>query len=459
MCPAMGWEKSDVDTPGERERYTVSVVGCGRIGLPTALLFADAGFRVVGVDANPQVVNLLARGRAPFDEPGMGVLLKKHVKNGRFIATTDIRKASSESDVVIFVVPTPIDQKKKPDYSTVEKPCKDVGMGLRRGSVVIIASTTGPGVAETLVKETLENSSGLKAGVDFGLACSPTRAAPGRVLRDIVSYARVVGAINTESLRVAGIILGTVVKGGIVEVKDMKTAEAVKLFENVYRDVSIALANEFGQFCEKAGIDFLEAQRAANTQPYCHLLIPGVVGGHIPKDPYLLIEEAENVNVKLSMLLLARKINDEMVAHTLRLTKDALKLCGKPLRRAKIAVFGVSYRANTKEPRGSSARQLVDLLRAKGATVRVYDPFYSFKEMNDMGYPAERTLAKAVEGADCIIFVVGHDRFKRLNLRRIKFLMRKSAALVDMGHVVDVPLKAEKEGFVYRGVGRGVWSR
>jgi len=459
MCPAMNWEKSDIDTPGKREKCTVGVVGCGRIGLPTALLFADAGFRVVGVDANPQVVSLLTRGKTPFDEPGMDELLKKHVKSGRFTATADVRKASSESDVVIFVVPTPIDQKRKPDYSAVEKPCRDVGMGLRRGSIVIVASTTGPGIAEALVKETLENSSGLKAGVDFGLAHSPTRAAPGRILRDLASYARVVGAINEESLRVAGIVLGTVVKGGVVEVKDMKTAEAVKLFENVYRDVSIALANELSQFCEKVGIDFLEAQRAANTQPYCHLLVPGIVGGHIPKDPYLLIEEAENVNVNLRMLLLARKINDEMVAHTMRLVKDALKHSGRPLRRARITVLGVSYRANVKESRGSSTRQLVNSLRAKGATVIVYDPFYSFKELRDMDYPAEVTLTKAVEGSDCLVFVVGHDRFKRLNLRRIRFLMRKSAAIVDVGRVIEVPLKAEKEGFVYRGVGRGVWSR
>jgi len=459
MCPAMSWEKSDIDTPGKREKYTISVVGCGRIGLPTALTFADAGFRVVGADTDPHVVNLLTRGRTPFDEPRMGELLKRHVKSGRFTATTDIRKASSESDVVILAVPAPIDQKKKPDYSPVEKTCKDVGIGLRRGSIVIIASTTGPGTAETLAKETLENSSGLKAGSDFGLAYSPTRAAPGRVLSDIVSYPRVVGAVNEESLRVASIIFGAVVKGGTVEVKDMKTAEAVKLFENVQRDVSIALANELSRFCEKVGIDFHEAQRAANTQPHCHLLVPGIVGGHIQEAPYLLVEEAENTNVKLRMLLLARKINDEMVAHTIRLTKDALKHCGRALGRARITVLGVSYRANIKEPRGSSTKELVDSLRAKGATVRVYDPFYSFKEMTDMGFPTEISLTKAVEGADCLIFVVGHDRFKRLNLRRVKFLMRKSAAIVDMGHVVEVPLKAEKEGFVYRGVGRGVWSK
>jgi len=119
----------------------------------------------------------------------------------------------------------------------------------------------------------------------------------------------------------------------------------------------------------------------------------------------------------------------------------------------------VSYRANIKEPRGSSTKQLVDSLRAKGANVRVYDPFFSFREMEEMGYPTEVTLTKVVEGADCLVFVVGHDRFKRLNLKRAKFLMRRAPALVDMGQVIEVPLKAEKEGFMYRGAGRGVWSK
>jgi nucleotide sugar dehydrogenase len=458
MLTAMMLEEGALDSREKRRKYTVNVVGCGRIGLPTACLFAEAGFQVIGSDVNSRVVSLLNKGKAPFSETQLETLLEKHVRNGFFSATTNLRKAAAKSDIIIFVVPTPIDKKKKPEYSFIESPSKEVGMGLRAGSIVIVASTTGPGITETVIKETLENASGLMAGVDFGLAYSPTRAAPGRVLRDITNYPRIVGAINERSLKVASIVLSTIVKGGIIKVNDMKTAEAIKLFENIYRDVNIALANDLAEFCEKAGIDYLEAQKAANTQPFCHLLVPGIVGGHIPKDPYLLLEEAENLNTKLRLPLLARKINDEKPAHAVRLVRDALKHCGIPLRRAKIAILGVSYRPNVKEPRGSKTEDLVKRLRAKGATVQVYDPFYSQKELTEMGYPAQKTLTKVVEGADCLIIAVGHGRFKRLNLKRIKHLMKKPSALVDLGHVTE-PAAVEREGFIYRGIGRGVWTR
>ncbi len=455
---AMTFEATDLDSPEKRTKYTVCVVGCGRIGLPTACLFAEAGFRVIGVDADPNVVSLLKKGKAPFVETGLSELVKKHVKSARFTATTDTKKAASDSDAIVFIVPTAVDEKKKPDYSYVEKACKDVGLGLRKGSIVIFASTVGPGITETLVKETLENASGLKTGIDFALANSPTRAAPGQILRDIASYPRVIGGINEQSFKVASLVLGTVVKGGIIKVRDLRTAETVKLFENVYRDVCLALANDFALLCEKMKIDYLEAQSAANTQPYSHLLRCGIVAGHIPKDPYLLLDEAENVNAKLSMLVLARKINDEMLGHTVQLVREALGKRQKPLRGAKVALLGVSYRANIKEPRGTAVTKLVKMFTSKGATVRVFDPLYSYKELKEMGYLGGANLAKTIEGTDCLVVVVGHNRFKRLNLKRLKLLMTKTAALVDMGHVVE-PEKAEKAGFVYRGLGRGVWTK
>jgi len=205
-------------------------------------------------------------------------------------------------------------------------------------------------------------------------------------------------------------------------------------------------------------VDYLEVQSAANTQPYSHLLRPGIVAGHIPKDPYLLLEEAENVNAKLSMVALARKVNDEMVEHTVQLAREAMGKRQKPLRRAKVALLGVSYRANIKEPRGTAVTRLVKMFTAKGAVVHVFDPLYSPKELKEMGYPAETTLAKTVKGTDCVVIVVGHNRFKRLNLKKLKALMTKTAALVDMGLVIE-PEKAERAGFVYCGVGRGVWAR
>ena len=458
MSTIMKLEKEDIDTPEKRKKYTVSVIGCGRMGLPTACLFAEAGFKVIGVDANQRLVNSVKKGKAPFIEPGLDELIKKHVQNEQLTVTSNTKEAAQTSDIILFIVPTLIDQKKKPDYSHLEKACKEAGMSLRSGTLLIFESTTGPGVTETIVKENLEKTSGLKAGVDFGLAYSPIRATSGRVLQDITNYPRVVGAVNEQSLKVAYLVLSRIIKAEIIKVRNIKTAEAIKLFENVYRDANIALANEFARFCEKARIDFLEAQKAANTQPYCHLLVPGIVSGHIPTDPYLLVEEAENVNARLRMVTLARKINDEMVSHALHLTRDALRSCGKTMRRAKVSVFGVSYRPNVKETRGSLAKDLINMLGRKGAIVHVYDPLFSYKELIELEYPAERTLAKAVEGADCLLITVGHNRFKRLNLRRIKFLVKKPAAIVDMGHVIN-PVKAEREGFVYRGVGRGIWTR
>jgi len=452
---AMKLEAKSLNTPEKRGKYTVCVVGCGRIGLPTACAFAEAGFQVIGVDADPSVVSTLKKGKAPFVETNLSALVKKHVRSGRLTATADTSKAVSQSDIIVIVVATVVDEKKRPNYSYMEKACKDVGMGLRRRSLVIIASTVGPGITETLIKDTLENASGLKACEDFGLVNSPTRAAPSRILQDLATYARIVGAMDEKSFKVASLVLGTLVRGDIVRVRDFRTAETAKLFENVYRDVCLALSNDFGLLCEKIKVDYLEAQSAANTQPYCHLLRPGIVGGHIPKDPYLLVWEAENAGAKLSLASIARKINDQMPEHTVQLARDALSKYQKPLRRAKIALLGVSYSPNTKEHRGSAIDMLVKLFTSKGAIVRVFDPLYTYKELRDLGYPAERSLDKTVEGTDCIVTVVGHNRFKRLNWRKLKLLMTKSAAVVDMGHVVD-PEKAKKAGFVYRGLGRGV---
>jgi len=457
MYKAMKIGENALDSPKEREKHVIAVVGCGRMGLPTACLFSDAGFQVICLDINPYIVKQINEGKSPTAEQGLGRLLKENLKKGRVKATTDAKDAIPNSDIIILTVDTPVDKNRRSDYSNLEESCKSVGLNLKPGSLLIIQSTLGPYVTETLVKETLETASGLKAGVDFGLAYSPIRASAGRTIRDMTSYQRIVAAVNEQSLKAAKAVLKTIIKSGLVEVSDIKTAEAIKLFENVYRDVNIALANEFAKLCEKAKIDYIEAQKAANTQPYCHLLRPGIVSGHIPKDPYILIAEAENLGVKLKLTALARRVNDETLKHAVNLVKEALRSCEKTLKRSKVAVLGVSFRPNVKEAKGSLVLELVRLLKKGGAIVSVFDPYFSYKELKDLGYSAEGTLAKTVEGADCLIIPVGHDKFKRLSLRSMGVLMKKPAAIVDLGHVVN-PLEAEKQGFVYRGLGRGVWK-
>ena len=230
------------------------------------------------------------------------------------------------------------------------------------------------------------------------------------------------------------------------------------MFRDLYQNFNVALVNEFARYCEKAGIDFIEVQRASSEHLHCYLPIPKVATEDKMKALHLLLEEAEAVNARLPLLILTRKTNNEMLRHILRLVKDGLQACDKPMRRARVSILGVSCQPNVKEFRGSITKKLVRMMNRKGMLVRVYDPLFSFKELTEMGYAVERTFKKTIEGADCLLVSVGHDQFKRLKLKKIKFLAKKRVTIVDIAHVIN-PVKAEKEGFVYRGVGRGIWTK
>ena len=452
MPEAIMLKRRDIDTPEKREKYTVCILGCGQTGLRQACLFAKAGFKVVYADTDHHIFNQTEKGKISSAERNPNALLNNHIKHDRLKVENGVRKATSASDIIVFSVPAVINKRKSPDYSYVMKTCKEAGLSLRQGSLFIFTSKIGPGVTERLVKESLEKSSGLEAGRDFGLAYSPLL---GQILQDEGKYRRVVGAINEQSLKTACAVLGAVTEGEIIEMRDIKTAETVKLLEKVYETVNIALANELAGFCEEAGIDFIEAQKATSGNPHSHLSRPQLVGCSAMAEPNLLNDEAEALSKRLRMLALAGRVNEGMIGHTVRLVKDALGACGKNLRRARISVFGVSSRRNRRETEGSLVKGLVDALKRRGGRVWVYDPLFSHKELVEMGYQAERTLTKTVEKSDCLVIAVGHKRFRRLNLRRNQFLMNKPAAIVDMGRVIN-PDKAEKEGFVYRGAGRGV---
>ena len=457
MSTLMNIKEADIDTPQKRQKFNIGVLGSGSTLLQHICVFAEAGFKVVAVDADHHLINLVKKNTAPFTNSMLNMRVREYLKDGLLTVTSGIKEATSKSDVIVFLVQPLISQKKKQDYSKIERACKEVGMGLRSGSLVIVASPMGPGVTQSLVKETLENASGLKAGVDFGLAYSSLHAESETFTEKTTTYKTVVSAIDEQSLKITCLILSTITKELLV-VRDMKTAEAIRLFRDVYQDYKIALANEFARYCEKAGIDFAEIQRAVNEQTHCHLPTPKIVTEDKMKALYLLLEEAETVDTKLPLLTLARKVNEEMVRHTLRLVRDALRVCDKPMRKAKMSILGVSSQPNVKEFRGSITKKLVRVMNRKGMLVRVYDPFFSFQELTEIGYPAERTLKKTIEGADCLVVTVGHDQFKKLRLKNIKLLAKKSVAIVDMSHVID-PAEAEREGFVYRGIGRGIWTK
>jgi UDP-N-acetyl-D-mannosaminuronic acid dehydrogenase len=446
----MNISKEDLDSFEKRRKYTVSVIECGRIGVPHACLFADAGFRVIGVNTNLHTLEMLERGQTPFLRdayPG----LEKHVKEGSFSASSDIRKATSESDILVITVQTVIDQKRKPDYTLLEKTCKEVGMGLKKGSLIIFASPTGPGIVEGSMREVLEKSSGLQIGVDFGLAY---------VALQLNSQGNnscvIVGAIDGPSLKTAGLVLRSLTNSEVVEISNIKTVEALVLFQNVNSEINQALSNELAFLCERLKIDFLEVLKVINKGNISPLPLPGMMDTS-RRNLYMLQEEAENVNFNLHLASLASKINDEVVESAFHLVKNALKTCGKTVRGSKISIFGISKSPNMREPPATLTKNIVALLKKKVRVVQVYDPYFSKKEMAELGFETEK-LSKVVEKTDCVLILTGHSKFGKLNLKKVKLLAKKSPAIVDIGHVID-PLKAERHGFVYRGLGRGVWTK
>lgn len=448
----------NIDSMEKCRRYTISIIGCGQIGILHACLFAEAGFKVICVDMNRALVNNLARGKAPFLKYEIGSLLKKHVKSGCLKATNDVKAAVAQSDITMVTTSVKIDERKRVSYSSIENVYKLVGSSLRRDSLVIVMSVVGPGTTDGLIGEILESTSGFKTGVDFGLAYSPIRVLDEQTLEKLASYKRIVAATDKKSLNAASTILEVVAKNGVIRTEDVKTAEAVALFEAVQHYGNVALANEFALFCEKAGIDYLKAQKLAGTSVYGAFALPTLTCRNVHGEPSLLLEESENLNVKLRILTIAREINEEILKHAVSLIREALRSCGKTLRRAKISLLGVSQTLNTKDKPKDSTRKLAKMLEAKGAKISLYDPYLSSKELADLGYPSNKNLTEAMENVDCIVILTGHDRFKRLNLKKLKIMAKMPAAIVDFEGVIK-PEKVEMEGFIYRGLGRGVWKK
>jgi nucleotide sugar dehydrogenase len=231
-----------------------------------------------------------------------------------------------------------------------------------------------------------------------------------------------------------------------------------KLFETIYRDVNIALANEFALLCEEMGVDYEEIRRTANSQPYSRLHYTGVgVGGHcLPVYPYLLAAEA--FDARLRLVLDARKINDFMPRHVAKLASDGLRVCGKSLKRAKVVVLGISYRPNVRETRYSPSLDLISILKKRGARVTAFDPLYNASEIESLGLVSEPTLRKAIEKADCAILAVAHDEFKSLDTIELAAHMSKQGLIIDCTGILD-SASVEKSGLIYRGTGRGLWTR
>ena len=270
-----GREKEEIIREVKSGRVSIAVFGLGKIGLPLSTIFANKGASVLGVDINEEIVHEINKGRNPIEgEPGLNELVERAVFAHRLKATTDGRYAARKADVMIIAVPTLIDDKKNIDLSAIEDVCGSIAAGLEKGDFVITESTLPPGTTKKVIIPILERS-GLKLG-EFGVAHCPERVSSGRAIEDITrAYPKIVGGADEKSTETAKALYSVINERGVIAVSDATTAEAVKVFEGVYRDVNIALANQLAIICEELGIDALEAFKAANTQPFCHIHAPG----------------------------------------------------------------------------------------------------------------------------------------------------------------------------------------
>ncbi len=379
------------------------VLGLGYIGLPTASTFAAHGIDVVGVDVNPHIVQTLQNGDLHIYEPGLRELVQGVWQSGRLV----IREQPEPADAFIIAVPTPFKEEKKADLSFVISATEAILPHLRKGNLVVLESTSPPRTTVDVVAPILERS-GLKAGADFYLAYSPERVLPGQILKELVENSRVIGGVDPASAAVGRDLYTTFVKGEIFTT-DATSAEMVKLMENTYRDINIAIANEFARLADRFGVDVWEAVRIANHHPRVKILNPGPgVGGHcISVDPWFLVEAAPDLT---RLILSARQVNDAQPAYVVEIVRRALlgQVAGK-----KIAALGLSYKPDVDDLRESPAIEVACLLQKEGAEVLAYEP--NRPDAGVDGLTLVPNLATAIQDADLILLLVNHTPFKKVD--------------------------------------------
>ncbi|MGE5576638.1 MAG: nucleotide sugar dehydrogenase [Syntrophothermus sp.] len=422
----------------------VCVVGLGYIGLPTACMAAVHGYRVIGVDIDQGIVDAVNEGMAGFLEPGLSGLVASSVREGRLVA----QSIPEPADIFVVAVPTPLAAGKKADLSYVEAAAGSLVPYLRKGNLVILESTVPPGTTDGLFRLILEKS-GLSAGRDFFIAHCPERVLPGDILHELRHNDRVIGGVTPQAANLAKELYASFVEGELY-LTDARTAEMVKLMENTYRDVNVALANEFARVAEEIGINIWEAVDLANRHPRVNIHKPGPgVGGHcLAIDPWFITEAAPAAT---ELIAAARRINDGMPAIVAEKVLGELWDAG--VRKPRIALWGVAYKGNVDDVRESPAWAVIKYLQEGGASVSLYDPYVHLPDADPhlAGTSGLTGLRKSVRGTDCILIITDHHQFKEITPERVGLLMR-NRILVDTRNCVDHEVW-RKAGFVVKVLG------
>ena len=431
----------------------VCVVGIGRIGLPTALSFAKSGLTTIGVDINEFLVQKINDEDFPLkDEPGYEEIFHDMIKNKTFSATTKIEEGVTKSNLILLSLPTPMDENNIPDYSALKNVAKQLSQLLQPNSLVIVESTVEPGFIEDVMINLISDNDRPDAEKNFFIGVCPENANPGEILHDFTNLPRLVGGINQDISKVIQLIYSFVFGVELIEMPDCKTANAVKLTTNVFRDVNIAFVSELSLMFEKLGIDTMKVLEAAKKKYNFQIHYPGAgVGGPcLPINSYQFLNTARRIGSELNIIESSRRINEKMPDYVVELLLDALKECNKTIKNSHILLLGVSYKPNVKDIQLTPAEHIITKLQNLGAIVHIYDPHYVSNTL--FGIDTEENLEKIISNMDSTIIVTAHQEFKKIEISLFKRM--KTPILIDTRGIIE-PEIAKQNQLIFRGLGRG----
>ena len=405
----------------------VCVVGLGYVGLPLAKAFSKY-LKTIGFDIDEEKTRELSDDN--------------NKANIEF--TTDPSRIK-QADFVLICVPTPVTKSKEPDLRYVKSAAEIVGKNLKKGAIVVLESTVYPGVTEECIAPILESASGLKCGADFKIGYSPERINPGDEAHALAKITKIVAGMDDETTEILAELYGLITN--VYKAKDIKTAEAAKVIENIQRDLNIALMNELTIIFHKMHLDTKYILEAAGTKWNFHPYTPGLVGGHcIPVDPYYLVYKAKELGYHPQVILAGRAINDYMPKHVAEMAIKGLNEVGKVIKGSKVLIMGLTYKENVPDTRESPVREMLKELKEFGIKIYGYDPLLSKEEIKQFGVKAIDNLNVKV---DCVIVAVAHEEFKKINLKDMQELMNNAPVLIDVRGMFNGE-EAKREGFYYK---------
>lgn len=422
------------------KKEKIVVVGLGYVGLPLAVMFAEAGVEVIGFEINGTKVEKYKNGNDPTNEIGSERLKKVNIEY-----TCDPTKIK-DGKFIIIAVPTPVNGENIPDLFPIESASKVVGQNMSLGSIVVYESTVYPGVTEEICIPILEKESGFKCGQDFKIGYSPERVNPGDKVNTIDNIVKIVSGMDKETLDIIASVYEIIVKAGVYKASSIKVAEAAKVIENTQRDVNIAFMNELSIIFDLLGIDTKEVLEAAGTKWNFLKFNPGLVGGHcIGVDPYYLTYKSGNAGYEPKLIIAARQLNEEISDFIVNKLITKLSVNNISIEKAKILVMGLTFKENVPDLRNSKVINIIKKLRNYNAEVIVVDPHANKEEVN---HECEFELSDlaTVKDIDAVILAVSHNEYRNIELSEIKKLynpLHNKKILIDVKGIKDKKLALE----------------